>query len=50
MQDSSTKFNLGEYLTDFFKFVLERRGEYFRECIKGLLKQDVRILQKYIKF
>ena len=50
LEDSSTKFELGEYLNDFFHYLVENRGDYFRECVKGLLKSDVRTLQKYVKF
>lgn len=50
LKDSSINFSLGEYLVEFFKFVVQKRGDYFRQCVKGLLKQDVRMLQKYVKF
>jgi hypothetical protein len=38
-----------EYLTEFFQFLAAERGEYLKECLKGLLLKDTRTLQKYIK-
>ena len=50
LKDTATQFELSEYLMEFFRFVIGQRGQYFKECMKGLLRQDVRTLQKYIKF
>ena len=50
LEDSSIKFTLSEYLKDFFSYLVENKTEYFKECVKGLLKSDVKMLQQYVKF
>ena len=40
---------MADYLKDFFNYLVENKNEYLRECIKGLLKHDVKTLQKYVK-
>lgn len=49
LKDTSTHFNLAEYLTDFFQFLALERTDYLRECLKGLLRKDQVTLQKYVK-
>lgn len=48
LEDSSTKFVLADYLIEFFNFLAQNKKDYFKECLKGILKQDVKTLQKYV--
>ena len=49
LSDSSTHFVLADYLIEFFNYLIENKKEYFKECLKGILKQDVKTLGKYVK-
>ena len=49
LKDCSTDFVLADYLIEFFNYLIENKKEYFKECLKGILKQDVKTLSKYVK-
>lgn len=52
LADVSTKFELADYLNDFFEYLNEDscpQHRYFKDCLKDLLKDDLNHLQKYVK-
>lgn len=50
LKDPQANYTTSEMITQFFNDVLVNNPDYFHQCVKQLLKEDVMLLKQHINF